>query len=65
VQDQWVKFNSASWIAGFLPGVYWLLYKASGQAAYQQAAYLLLEGLRYRQSDTSTHDIGFVLINSF
>lgn len=53
------------WTAGFYPGVLWELYRSSRDETWSNAAQSAQEGLRRRENDTGTHDVGFVIMSSF
>jgi unsaturated chondroitin disaccharide hydrolase len=61
----WLTHDASSWIAGFFPGQLWLAYEATGDKAWAQLARERQRDLVARQHDTSTHDLGFVMYDSF
>jgi unsaturated chondroitin disaccharide hydrolase len=66
VGDQpWRTHDASSWMAGFLPGQLWLAYEATGHKTWAQLARAQQQDLLARQYDTSTHDLGFVMYDSF
>jgi len=66
VGDQpWLTRDAGNWMAGFLPGQLWLAYEATGDKTWAQLARSRQHDLVARQHDTSTHDLGFVLFDSF
>lgn len=66
VGDQpWLTQDSSSWMAGFLPGQLWLAYEATGDKTWAQLARARQQDLVARQHDKSTHDLGFVMYDSF
>jgi unsaturated chondroitin disaccharide hydrolase len=66
VGDQpWVTRDATSWTAGFLPGQLWLAYEATGDKTWAGLARARQQALVARQNDTSTHDLGFVMYDSF
>ena len=59
---------SDGWRSGFFPGLLWQLAShgaAASRALYAQAAARFTAGREHRKSDTSTHDVGFMIFDSF
>ncbi len=54
-----------NWVSGFYPGVLWYLYEATGDDDFRAAARQWTEGLAENQRLTSTHDLGFMIYNSY
>ena len=54
-----------SWTGGFFPGCLWYMYELTDDPNYKDAAELWLVGLESKQSDTSTHDVGFLMQPSY
>jgi unsaturated chondroitin disaccharide hydrolase len=61
----WLTHDASNWMAGFFPGQLWLAYEATGDKAWAQLARARQQDLVARQHDTSTHDLGFVMFDSF
>jgi unsaturated chondroitin disaccharide hydrolase len=61
----WRTEGSSSWMAGFFPGQLWLAYEATGNPTWAARARARQRDLRWRRFDTSTHDLGFVMLDSF
>ncbi|MCI0357383.1 MAG: glycoside hydrolase family 88 protein [Planctomycetaceae bacterium] len=61
----WMTTTSSRWEAGFYPGALWQMFEHTGQASWQARAAAWTAGLEGRKNDTSTHDLGFVIGNSF
>ena len=61
----WTTTSASSWEAGFYPGALWQMFEQTGDPAWQSHASAWTTGLASRQYDTSTHDVGFVVGNSF
>ena len=61
----WRTTSAYDWNSGFLPGNFWLAYELGGAAAQRSRAQSWQAGVEVRKSDTSTHDLGFVIFNSF
>lgn len=61
--DDTTDFNG--WTAGFYPGVLWQLYRLTLDTKWSTAAERAQQGIRRRENDTTTHDLGFVIMSSF
>ena len=61
----WTTIGPNNWEGGFYPGALWQMYETTGDVAWQARAAAWTAGLADRQFDTSTHDVGFVIGNSF
>jgi hypothetical protein len=61
----WTTIGPTNWEGGFYPGALWQMFEQTGEAAWQARAAAWTAGLEYRKDDTSTHDLGFVIGNSF
>ena len=53
------------WTSGFLPGVLWYLYAENEQEAWRNTAHRFTMPLAPLKSYRGTHDLGFMLYNSF
>ncbi len=53
------------WVSGFFPGVLWLLYENTGDAALRKYAELYTDRVEPAKRVTNTHDLGFMLYCSF
>ncbi|MDR0668400.1 MAG: glycoside hydrolase family 88 protein [Prevotellaceae bacterium] len=53
------------WTSGFFPGVLWYLYELSGDDALKSHAEAWTQTLEPLKTYTATHDLGFMLYNSF
>jgi unsaturated chondroitin disaccharide hydrolase len=62
---QWSYSNSGGWTSGFYPGCLWLAYELSGNAGFRDQAKKWTAGLEKEQSNTGTHDLGFMFGCSF
>lgn len=62
---QWHTLPASSWMAGFFPGELWQAYELSGNRTWARRAAARQADLASRAEDTSTHDLGFVLFDSF
>ncbi|MGZ4613941.1 MAG: discoidin domain-containing protein [Actinomycetes bacterium] len=64
-RGRWRTLDAASWMAGFLPGQLWQAYELSGNPTWARRAAARQAALSPRARDVSTHDLGFVLFDSF
>ncbi|TMK64364.1 MAG: hypothetical protein E6G53_08780 [Actinobacteria bacterium] len=62
---RWTTTGPGRWTSGFLAGSLWLMYQASGDPSWSRAAGARQAGLAGEQSNRSTHDLGFILFDSF
>ncbi|MBS1747165.1 MAG: glycoside hydrolase family 88 protein [Bacteroidetes bacterium] len=53
------------WTSGFYPGILWYLSEYSGDASLQDSALKWTEKLEPLKTNTSTHDIGFMMYCSY
>ncbi|KAJ3329802.1 hypothetical protein HDU76_007104 [Blyttiomyces sp. JEL0837] len=65
----WKLEPKKSWIVGFLPSIYWTLssyYAGTGYGMkFQNLAEKTQEPIRFRATDSTTHDVGFVIRTPF
>lgn len=61
----WQTKSASFWTSGFFPGCLWLAFEATGNADYQTWAEAWTQGLENQKFNTSTHDVGFIIFNSF
>jgi len=61
----WRTTNNGQWTAGFYAGSLWMLYKHTQNTKWRNLAVQNQEGLFKNQFDTSSHDIGFVMMSSY
>lgn len=64
-QGRWRTSEHGRWTAGHWVGIVWLAYLRSGDPALREAAYRWSDRLAPRQTDTTTHDMGFLFYPSF
>jgi unsaturated chondroitin disaccharide hydrolase len=64
VTGRWRTRPSSDWTAGFFAGQLWLVFEHSGNAALRTAAEQWTAGVAPQASNTSTHDVGFMIFNS-
>ena len=60
-----VTAGSGWWTAGFFPGSLWYLYEYSGDSKIRDAAMIMTSRIEKEKDNTGTHDLGFMLNNSF
>jgi rhamnogalacturonyl hydrolase YesR len=53
------------WTSGFPAGSFWLLYEATGESAWRDAAIRWTAALEDQRMRTDTHDVGFIINNTF
>jgi hypothetical protein len=61
----WSWATSAGWTSGFFPGLLWQLANATADAAFATAAAQWTAGREVEKTETSGHDIGFMIFGSF
>jgi unsaturated chondroitin disaccharide hydrolase len=62
---RWSTTGSGSWTSGFLPGALWYGYQATADSGLRTKAQNWQAGLAGQASNTSTHDLGFMVFDSF
>jgi len=60
-----VTAGSGWWTSGFFPGSLWLLYEYSGDANLKETAIQMTSRVEKEKNNTGTHDLGFMMYNSF
>jgi rhamnogalacturonyl hydrolase YesR len=63
--DNLITSDSGWWCSGFYPGTLLYLDEAVGATELKQEAISFLEDLKREQSNTDTHDLGFMMYCSF
>jgi unsaturated chondroitin disaccharide hydrolase len=61
----WTTTGAGAWTSGFFPASLWLMYQATGDPAWKSEAAARQAGLQAQQTNTSTHDLGFMLFTTF
>jgi len=56
---------SSDWTSGFFPGCLWYLYRLTNNEQWKGAAVKWTAGLEKEQDNKGTHDLGFMLYNSY
>jgi unsaturated chondroitin disaccharide hydrolase len=66
VQGRWGREGErwTHWCEGFFPGVLWLLYKHTGDAAWREPAERYSRALEPRRHDRTVHDLGFLFLST-
>jgi len=57
--------SSSDWTSGFFPGCLWQLYKLTGGSEWKSAAEKYTAGLEKEKDNRGTHDLGFMLYDSY
>ena len=57
--------GASDWTSGFPAGSFWLLYERTRDQAWRTAAETWTAALMSQRTRTDTHDVGFVIYNSF
>jgi unsaturated chondroitin disaccharide hydrolase len=65
LNGRWRTSEHGRWTAGHWIGIIWLAYLRSGDPALLEAARVWSHRLASRQTDTTTHDMGFLFYPSF
>src|SRR5207302_4644153 len=63
--EKWTYAQDGSWVGGFWPGLLWLAWLYSGDNQFRTLAEASAAKLAPRESDTSTHDLGFLFTPSW
>ena len=61
----WTLTQSRAWTSGFFPGSLWYLYEHTRDPFFKSSARKWTEGLRGIQHYGGSHDVGFIVFNSF
>lgn len=61
----WRQVPTRHWVSGFFPGILWLLYDYTRDPHWAQQARRWNAALKSEQFNIGTHDLGFMLYNSF
>ncbi len=61
----WSTRSASDWTSGFFPGELWLLYQATGNTKWRDAAESWTASLASQATRTDTHDVGFMIGSSF
>ncbi|MFJ6084944.1 glycoside hydrolase family 88 protein [Streptomyces sp. NPDC092369] len=63
--EKWTYSQNGDWVGGFWPGTLWMAWLHSGDAAFRTWALASAAKLAPRQTDTGTHDLGFLFYPSW
>ncbi len=61
----WIQKGTNDWVSGFFPGILWQFYEYTGEPFWERQARRWTAALENEKFNTSTHDLGFMLYNSF
>jgi unsaturated chondroitin disaccharide hydrolase len=61
----WETRGANWWTSGFLAGSLWFAYGDTGDPSWREQAERWQAGLESQKNNTSTHDLGFMILNSF
>ncbi|MDT0687746.1 glycoside hydrolase family 88 protein [Autumnicola psychrophila] len=64
-EDRFETSGSNWWVSGFYPGTLLYLYEETGDPELMEEAERILKDLEKEQYNTSTHDLGFMMFDSF
>ena len=64
-RGRWATTGAGRWTSGFLPGALWLAYQESADPVWRSRAARRQAGLAGQASNTTTHDVGFMILDSF
>jgi len=62
---EWVLTPPSEWTSGFYPGCLWFAFELSGDSIWINHADAIQSGIESQQFNTTTHDLGFMIFNSF
>jgi unsaturated chondroitin disaccharide hydrolase len=63
--EKWTYSKNGDWVGGFWPGTLWMCWLATGDDQFRSYALAAADGLAPRQTDTTTHDLGFLFYPSW
>ncbi len=61
----WQQQSATQWTSGFFAGTLWYMYQLARQPEWKDLAERWTEGLESNKSITTTHDLGFMIFDSF
>ncbi len=60
-----VTVPSRDWTSGFFPGSLWLMYDYTNDRKWEEMAKKWTAGLEKEKYNRKTHDLGFIMFNTF
>ena len=57
--------DPSDWTSGFVAGSFWLMYEYTGEQKWRNTAERWTAALESQKNNTTTHDLGFMLFNSY
>ena len=64
-EGNWEQQSAGQWTSGFFAGTLWYMYQLTRQPEWKDLAEKWTAGLESNKSITSTHDLGFMIFDSF
>jgi unsaturated chondroitin disaccharide hydrolase len=61
----WQVAEAGDWTSGFFPGCLWFMFELRGDSSLRSDAERWMAGLEFQQYNTRTHDVGFIINNSY
>lgn len=61
----WKTGSASGWTSGFFPGALWMKYRETKSSTWRSRAQSRQAGIASQKTRTSTHDLGFMIFNSF
>lgn len=61
----WNTSSASGWTSGFFPGSLWSMYQSTSDPVWLTRAQSWQAGLEGQKTNTGTHDVGFIIFNSF
>jgi len=61
----WIQTETSNWVSGFFAGILWYFYDYSNDPFWEKQARRWNAALEKEKFNTGTHDLGFMLYNSF
>jgi unsaturated chondroitin disaccharide hydrolase len=61
----WIQKETSHWVSGFFTGILWYFYEYSNDPSWEKQARKWNAALEKEKFNTDTHDLGFMLYNSF
>ena len=61
----WIQKETSNWVSGFFAGILWYFYEYTNDPLWEKQARKWNAALEPEKFNTQTHDLGFMLYNSF